>query len=99
MKQVRLHKLTKLIIIVTLFLSILQVVAANRVTTSGLVLGRLTEKKDLLEKENQSLEVKIAGYSSLAYTTAASVKAGFKKPQILFLKPVYGVALKTDVAY
>lgn len=87
------RKLTKLIMLISLILLLLQVVVANRLTTAGSTFNQLLIQKESLEWENDLLVTKIASASSLAQITKLSQEEGFKEPHFLYLEKQMPVAL------
>ncbi|MBI5465526.1 hypothetical protein HY946_02860 [Candidatus Gottesmanbacteria bacterium] len=92
-----LPKLAKIIISITLFLLLLQVVVANRLTTAGLTLDSLADQEQELRQENELLERKIATFSSLTQVAQKAAEAGFVKPQPFYLIPEFPVAQELNV--
>lgn len=91
-----LPKLARITIVITIFLLILQVVVANRLTTAGLTLNQLGAKEESLNEENELLEKKIASSSSLTAIAQKAEGLGFIKSQLLYLTPSFPVALENS---
>lgn len=89
-----LPKLAKIIIGLIIFLLLLQVVVANRLTTVGLTLGSLADQEQNLKEENELLERKIATFSSLTQVAQRAQEAGFVKPQPFYLIPEFPIVLE-----
>lgn len=90
-------RLAKIIISLTIFLLLLQVVVANRLTTAGLTLTQLSEQEGRLRQDNELLERKIATFSSLTQIGKRAEEAGFVKPQPFYLIPEFPVAQELNV--
>lgn len=89
----KLRKLTKLVILLSLFLFLLQIWVANRLTIAGSTFTRLAVRKESLREENNFLETKIASASSLAQIAQLSRIEGFTKANFLYLENQIPVAL------
>jgi len=87
-----LSKLAKIIISITVFLLLLQVVIANHLTTAGLTLDSLVREEQVLQEENEILERKIATFSSLTQVGKRAEEAGFVTSQPFYLIPEFPVA-------
>lgn len=87
-----LPKLAKIIISIIIFLLLLQVVVANRLTTIGLTLTSLAEQEQELRQGNELLERRIATFSSLTQVGKRAEEAGFVKPQPFYFIPEFPVA-------
>lgn len=87
-----LPKLTRIIVFIVVCLLLLQVMAANRLTTAGLKLTDLEKQKESLSEENDYLERKIATFSSLTRIAQKAAEDGFAKAQTLYLTPELPVA-------
>lgn len=92
-----LPKLAKIIAIIAIFLLLLQVVVANRLTTAGLTLDSLAGQEQGLRQENELLERKIATFSSITYIAQKAAEAGFAKPQPFYLIPEFPVAGQINI--
>lgn len=89
----KLRKLTKMVMLISLVLLLLQVVVANRLTTASSTFNQLLAQKESLDRKNDLLATKIASASSLAQITKLSQSEGFREPHFLYLENQIPVAL------
>lgn len=67
------------LIIVVVLLSFMRVVVSNRISTSGVVLGKLNDQVQNLKIENDLLEEKLLTMSSLTNIASEAAKLGFSE--------------------
>lgn len=78
------------IILIIIFLSIIQVVVSNGLSTSGVILGKLQNEINLYERENTVLKEKFLTVSSLTNVASQAAELGFieEKTYVLLSAPL-----------
>lgn len=81
--------MTFIIALVVVF-SLVQVFVSNRLSTTGLVLGKLEEEIAFYEKQNSLLSEKLLLSSSLVHLASAAAEFGFieEKSQVTLKSPL-----------
>ena len=80
------HKILLAVLIVSfLGLSILRIVAANRISTDGVALSVIQEEEAYYKTENLKIKEKILGLSSLQNISQKAKKLGFTDSKIGFV--------------
>ncbi|RJQ37951.1 hypothetical protein C4559_02630 [Candidatus Microgenomates bacterium] len=67
------------IAIIVIFLSIVQIVVSNRLSTTGVLLSKLEEDIDYYDKQNSLLEEQLLLSSSLNHIASGALEKGFVK--------------------
>ncbi|MBI4096261.1 MAG: hypothetical protein HY425_00915 [Candidatus Levybacteria bacterium] len=80
----------------TIVLSVVKSVAYNRLSTSGVFVGKLEDKVDYYETQNAILSEKLLTFSSLTYIANKAVELGFVKEDspLMVLKTSVSLAVK-----
>jgi len=82
--------LIRCLIVVVLLLALARVMVSNRISTSGVALGRLNEEIQSLRVENDLLSEKLLSLSSLNNLASEAAKLGFneKKDNFVLSNPL-----------
>ena len=89
------RKIYYLIISLTVFLALANLVASNRLSTAGEGIKRLEKERDCLKTTNAGLEQEIAAISSLSVLSERAGKLGFiRSPKVVYLKGETPVAMR-----
>ncbi len=84
-----------ILIFVILSLFIARTVISNRISTSGVALGKTQDELSKYKTENTMLREQIYSLSSLSYVASAAVKIGFVESKSNFaISPAIAIALK-----
>ena len=83
------------LVFVIISLTMVQVVVSNRLSTTGLALGKLEESISEYKNENTVLKEKVLIVSSLTYIASSAAKLGFVQTKTpVFLSTPLPLALK-----
>lgn len=83
MKKSFFEKIIPILIVLVVILGILQLFLSGSISAYSVEVGSIEERLLVLEKENQSLEEKIARNSSLPVIQARAIDLGFGTPSFL----------------
>lgn len=89
----KLSKLAQIVTLIICFLLVLQIIVANRLNSSGLLLSSLEQKSEDLSLQNDLLARKIATFSSLTQIAGRASELGYVKAKTYYLSPQIPVAL------
>ena len=84
-----------ILIFVILSLFIARTVISNKISTSGVALGKTQDELNRYKTENTMLKEQIYALSSLSHVASAAVKTGFVESKANFaISPAHAIALK-----
>lgn len=82
--------LIKIVICFVAILSIVQIAVSNRLSTTGIVLGKMEDELRLYTEENSLLKEKVLLASSLIHLASSAAELGFvqEKSQMVLIQPL-----------